>query len=183
MAWMFSSVLMTTLEGHVSWSKCNFFGREACGPFGADRRGPRRPNKPHPTPVSLFITQWDEGVLRLDLGRGGEGGRKTTPTIWSTFSTPESGALTQKRLRCFNRKLEQIAVIISISSSAPERPNICYWSVPDFRVYLQSRWFHDVKNDNPKAQIQKSIYTNTLIHKYRIRLLLYFPLAGVSAFF
>ena len=28
---MFSSVLITTLEGHVSWSKCNFFGRELGG--------------------------------------------------------------------------------------------------------------------------------------------------------
>ena len=40
MAWMFSSVLMTTLEGHVSWSKWNFFGREVWRPFGADRRVP-----------------------------------------------------------------------------------------------------------------------------------------------
>ena len=37
---MFSSVLMTTLEGHVSWSKWNFFGREVWRPFGADRRVP-----------------------------------------------------------------------------------------------------------------------------------------------
>ena len=79
MAWMFSSVLVTTREGQVSWSKCNFFGREACGPFGADRRGPRRPNKTHPTPISLFITQLDEGVWRLNLGRGGEGGAKRPP--------------------------------------------------------------------------------------------------------
>ena len=40
MAWMFSSVLMTTLEGHVSWSKWNFFGLEVWGPFGAGRRVP-----------------------------------------------------------------------------------------------------------------------------------------------
>ena len=48
MAWMFSSVLMTTLEGHVSWSKFNFFGREVWGPFVANRRVPGGQMTPTP---------------------------------------------------------------------------------------------------------------------------------------
>ena len=38
----------------------------------------------NPTP-SLFITQSDEGVWRLNLGRGGEGGRKMTPHYLKHF--------------------------------------------------------------------------------------------------
>ena len=96
MEWMFSSVLMTTLEGHVYWIKCNFFGREVGDPLGpiealsGSKKGSRR---------SLF---YDPYKMR------------------GTFNIPEPGALTQKMdsqhhisplgPRRFNRKLEEIAL-------------------------------------------------------------------------
>ena len=45
-------------------------------PLGPIEGVPGGQMPPRPTPVSLFITQSDEGVWRLNLGRGGEGGAK-----------------------------------------------------------------------------------------------------------
>ena len=80
MAWMFSLVLMTTLEGHVSLGD-----REVWGPFRANRRVP---NDPHSTPPpSLFslLTLLDAGVWRLNLGRGG---RNPPPHLFEVLLVP-----------------------------------------------------------------------------------------------